>query len=223
MGYTPYKMAADNNDPMTKNYGVVAPGKMRSFGTKDSDMPDGISQKSGILYKGGVGGSPAKGFFKNMFNKVKKGVQKVGGAVGGALGLQKAGAGGGKIKAMDDRISALEEGAGAGADGNAVDATSAVPGAGGDPLLGDLGPMSGCATGGEINKTEDVEKPGSGGFGAGAAQNAVSMLSDIRLKEKIEKAGKSPSGIPIYMFNYVGENKRYEGVQSEKTCRLRLG
>lgn len=104
MGYTPYKMKADNNDPMTKNYGSVAPGKMRAFGTKDSDMPDGISTTPG-KYAGGVGSSPNKGFFGNIFKGAKKLVKKVGGKVGGALGL------GGDTKALEGRVSALEAGA----------------------------------------------------------------------------------------------------------------
>ena len=105
MGYTPYKMKADNNDPMTKNYGAVAPGKMRAFGTKDSDMPDGISTTPG-KYAGGVGSSPNKGFFGNIFKGAKKLVKKVGGKVGGALGL------GGDTKALEGRVSALEASAG---------------------------------------------------------------------------------------------------------------
>jgi hypothetical protein len=107
MGYTPYKMQADNNDPMTKNYGAVAPGKMRAFGVDQKDGPDSVSKKSGILYaQGGVGSSPAKGFFGNIFKGAKKLVKKVGGKVGGALGL------GGDTKALEGRVSALEASAG---------------------------------------------------------------------------------------------------------------
>ena len=51
--------------------------------------------------------------------------------------------------------------------------------------------------------------------GAGNAVNAVTAMSDIRLKEKIEKAGKSPSGIPIYVFSYIGDNRRYEGAMAQ--------
>ena len=39
-----------------------------------------------------------------------------------------------------------------------------------------------------------------------------SMWSDVRLKENIKRTGKSPSGIPIYEFNYIGGKNRYSGV-----------
>ena len=69
--YAPFKMKAKNNDPMTKNYGPVAPGKMRAFGTKDSDMPEKVSQKSGTLYtEGGVGNSPVKGWFRDKLKDI---------------------------------------------------------------------------------------------------------------------------------------------------------
>ena len=85
--YAPFKMKAKNNDPMTKNYGPVAPGKMRAFGTKDSDMPDKVSTTPGMPYAGGVSSSPAKigafGLAKRLF----------GGGGSGAPGLQTTAAG----------------------------------------------------------------------------------------------------------------------------------
>ena len=70
--YTPYKMLG-HKLPGPKQY--KAPAKLKAFGTKDSDMPDGISTSPG-KYAGGVGESPAKGFLpnivKNMFKKKKK-------------------------------------------------------------------------------------------------------------------------------------------------------
>jgi len=41
------------------------------------------------------------------------------------------------------------------------------------------------------------------------------MFSDSRLKEKIQRMGKSPSGIPIYEFNYIGDNARYSGAMAQ--------
>ena len=83
----PFKMKAENNDPMTKNYGPVAPGKMRAFGTKDSEMPDKVSTTPGMPYAGGVSSSPAKigafGLAKRLF----------GGGGSGAPGLQTTAAG----------------------------------------------------------------------------------------------------------------------------------
>ena len=41
------------------------------------------------------------------------------------------------------------------------------------------------------------------------------LLSDMRLKEKIKRTGTSPSGIPIYEFNYIGDNNRYSGAMAQ--------
>ena len=46
-----------------------------------------------------------------------------------------------------------------------------------------------------------------GGFGKSS--------SDVELKENIEYVGKSPSGIHIYEFNYLGENTRYRGAMAQ--------
>lgn len=110
MGYTPYKMQADNNDPMTKNYGAVAPGKMRAFGVDQKDGPDSVSKKSGILYaQSGVGSSPAKGWFKSLVG----GAKKLAGKALDPLGLKKKAQkmmGGGGNEELEARVSALEAG-----------------------------------------------------------------------------------------------------------------
>ena len=54
---------------------------------------------------------------------------------------------------------------------------------------------------------------GWGGFGGGGAFGG--MWSDVRLKENIKRTGKSPSGIPIYEFNYIGDNARYSGAMAQ--------
>ena len=89
--YAPFKMKAKNNDPMTKNYGPVAPGKMRAFGTKDSDMPDKVSTTPGMPYAGGVGESPNKFFGGGAGNLLGRMFGKGGGG-GPAAGLAMAGA-----------------------------------------------------------------------------------------------------------------------------------
>ena len=83
----PFRMKADNNDPMTKNYGPVAPGKMRAFGTKDSEMLDaeGTDTSTALNYGAAVGSSPAKGFFKNLVKGVKNVGKKAIGAVTGKV------------------------------------------------------------------------------------------------------------------------------------------
>ena len=49
---------------------------------------------------------------------------------------------------------------------------------------------------------------------AGSAMGSVvgAALSDIGVKENLEYIEKSPSGINIYEWNYVGDNQRYRGV-----------
>ena len=75
MGYTPYKMVGHTLPGIKQRSGA----KMRSFGTKDSDMPDKVSQKSGLLYsEGGVGSSPAKGFWDKVKSLGKKALDPLG-------------------------------------------------------------------------------------------------------------------------------------------------
>ena len=49
---------------------------------------------------------------------------------------------------------------------------------------------------------------------------AASIFSDRRLKSNIERMGESPSGIPIYSFQYTGKPQRYSGVMSDDLIRL---
>ena len=52
-------------------------------------------------------------------------------------------------------------------------------------------------------------------FITGAANMGMSFLSDIRLKENINKTGVSKSGIPIYTFNYKGKDKLWSGTMAQ--------
>ena len=163
MGYTPYKMKASghNNSPIEKNYGSKSD---RGFGVPFAGGVGSREDRTGVA--DAINPSPNKGWFKNMVSKVKKGAKKVGGAlggaVGGALGLAKKGGGGegggsgGKIKAMDDRISALEEGMSGGGEGE-VPAT--------DPVTG----MTIGGVGGELSTTD----PMYGGGGDSIANKAM--------------------------------------------------
>ena len=58
---------------------------------------------------------------------------------------------------------------------------------------------------------------GIGGRGRGSG-----MFSDIRLKEKIERTGASPSGIPIYEFNYIGDTNRYSGAMAQDLLEMNI-
>jgi hypothetical protein len=50
---------------------------------------------------------------------------------------------------------------------------------------------------------------------AGGGGGVSKWFSDIRLKEKIQRTGTSHSGIPIYEFNYIGDNSRYSGAMAQ--------
>jgi len=52
-------------------------------------------------------------------------------------------------------------------------------------------------------------------WGGGGAGNISNLFSDIRLKENIDRVGSSKSGIPIYEFNYIGDNNRYSGAMAQ--------
>jgi len=53
---------------------------------------------------------------------------------------------------------------------------------------------------------------GQAGAGGGGGGNT----SDRRLKNNIKLVGYSPSGLKIYNFSYIGDNKVYQGVMSDE-------
>ena len=60
---------------------------------------------------------------------------------------------------------------------------------------------------------------GGGGGGVGASR-MFNAMSDIRTKEKIQRTGTSPSGIPIYEFNYIGGEARYSGAMAQDLLEM---
>jgi len=60
----------------------------------------------------------------------------------------------------------------------------------------------------------------SGIFGGGtsrtAEQDANINRSDIQLKKDIKLVGKSPSGLNVYNFKYIGEDETYQGVMAQE-------
>ena len=58
--------------------------------------------------------------------------------------------------------------------------------------------------------------PLKNGSSANDIANYWHLTSDIRLKEDIELLGKSPSGINIYSFKYIGEEEKYQGVMAQE-------
>jgi hypothetical protein len=53
----------------------------------------------------------------------------------------------------------------------------------------------------------------------GAAKGIIG-LSDRNAKENIEKVGLSPSGIPIYKFNYKGNTNTWKGVMAQDLLKI---
>jgi len=51
---------------------------------------------------------------------------------------------------------------------------------------------------------------------SGAALAGAQFMSDIRLKKDIKLVGKSPKGIKIYNFKYLGDDKTYQGVMAHQ-------
>ncbi len=55
----------------------------------------------------------------------------------------------------------------------------------------------------------------------GAVISVVAMvaMSDRRLKENIKRIGRTPKGIPLYRFNYIGSNTVYIGPMADEVER----
>ena len=47
-----------------------------------------------------------------------------------------------------------------------------------------------------------------------------SGFSDMRLKTDILKIGRSPSGLNIYQFRYIGQSQLYQGVMAQEVQQL---
>ena len=44
----------------------------------------------------------------------------------------------------------------------------------------------------------------------------IKYVSDVQLKEDIKLIGKSPSGLNVYNFKYIGEDETYQGVMAQE-------
>ena len=61
-------------------------------------------------------------------------------------------------------------------------------------------------------------------FVTGAVTSAIGgWLSDVRLKENINKTGISKSGIPIYTFNYKGDDQLWSGTMAQDLLGMGRG
>ena len=204
--YTPFKMkAADyGNSPMRKNFGVG-----------DPESPDNPSP-----YNYGDT-SPAK-LFGGLFG---------GGGGGGIFG--GGGVGGGLRGILDKFRGKSKRGGAAAAMGGAAGAMNqtGVPPYGDEAHTGGgaIGEAPGAVDAGIENPiVEDPRHPAiiaatarrgmqAAGGGVSAGFNA---FSDSRVKENIKRTDTSPSGIPIYEFNYIGDNNRYSGAMAQDLLEI---
>lgn len=80
--------------------------------------------------------------------------------------------------------------------------------------ISNYGAMMGGLVGGAVGGV------GGGGGGGGTGMSGMSgmmgSISDKRLKHNYYVIGKSPSGINIYEFSYLGSNIRYQGVMADE-------
>jgi len=76
-----------------------------------------------------------------------------------------------------------------------------------------LGPLLG--QGGSTTQT-GPRPDNTMGYVSAAAMAAAMMMSDKRLKENINKIGKTNEGLPIYTYNYKGEQKTQMGVMAQE-------
>lgn len=65
------------------------------------------------------------------------------------------------------------------------------------------------------------DSPQERGGISNALRQSLGLMSDIRLKENIENIGKSKSGIPIYKFNYIGDNSKYSGAMAQDLLKIK--
>ena len=232
VGYTPFKMkAADyGNSPMKKNYG--------EFGVGHPEAPEkptpnkffgGIATPWGAVKKirdkikakkaarDAAGAAPednaAEAAAENA--EVAGGAPTPEGRAGGAFAQIKkhmAGKEGGNEE-LEERISTIES------------LPNIQPNLRTAKKKG-MGPFAQMKFD-QANKRADRKAAFDEKFGwnkaASRAVSSTAMFSDIRLKEKIQKTGSSPSGIPIYEFNYIGDSNRYRGAMAQDLLDINPG
>lgn len=113
-----------------------------------------------------------------------------------------------------NKIKAVAEAKKAAAEQTAKGLDSYASGLGGiGSMLGGIGGGGGGSTGGG-NAIGGLGGSGSGGTGGNPSGGTGN--SDKRMKHNYYVVGKSPSGINIYEFSYLGSNDRYRGVMAQE-------
>lgn len=184
-------MKAHGTTPMKKNFGIgdsEMPIKTASPGKSKDHAADSPTKDGSPLFKGGGGGGG--GFFSKIKSKLAAAkAKKMGGVAEATAGV-------------------ANDPAAAGAEAMAAD--PAGQGGGG---VAPHGPEAHSGGGGAMGGM--MKKPKMFGSNAAGGGMMGGLFSDSRLKEKIQRTGASPSGIPIYEFNYIGDNSRYSGTMAQ--------
>ena len=224
-GYKPFKMLG-HELPGIKQRGMPMKSFDASGGAINEEMVDKVSTTPG-KYGSAVGGeSPMKlwGAIKKAKDKLLSRGKAVVGAIAGKNEAPAEGGGdGGAVPPHGDEAhtgGAIGGGAEAGAEGggdifNVGDAIAGMEGLdaqGKKEYMGQFDPEQIKRIRMQQFKDKTAERRNSGPFGG---MVGGSMWSDVRLKENIKRTGKSPSGIPIYEFNYIGDNARYSGAMAQ--------
>ena len=191
--YTPFKMKGHELPGIKQR----SPNTMKTFGVNDSENPEDVATSPGKAV-----GSPMKiGLFNIGKDLIAK--HKARKAAKAAAAAQPA------------------EATGGGDDG------SHTHGAGGEVVPGAGAVEGGVGMAGGLDPNERDPITGQTRAQKEAAQIAPAVgignpMSDIRAKEKIERTGKSPSGIPIYEFNYIGGSNRYSGAMAQDLLEMNI-
>tara|TARA_R110002096_G_scaffold349781_1_gene542825 strand:- start:1773 stop:2447 length:675 start_codon:yes stop_codon:yes gene_type:complete len=190
-GYNPFKMKAGKASGYDNSPMKKNYGQ---FGVGTSEMPTKPTPNK--FFGGTMGqilGGGGSGGFKGIMEKIK--AQKAAKAASGAAGAEGDAAG----MAADPEMATAEA--------SGAEAAEAGGGASGEV------PVHGMEAHKKSAKHKMLGKMKTMDFMGG-------MFSDVRLKEKIEKTGISPSGIPIYEFNYIGSNNRYSGAMAQDLLEI---
>jgi hypothetical protein len=95
-------------------------------------------------------------------------------------------------------------------------------------LPSQLAALQGAGVGGLLGQYQNIKgkTTQSGGLlesilGAGAQLGSAAIMAcDIRLKENIERIGKTPGGVPIYKFDYIGGARGVVGPMAQEVAIL---
>ena len=224
MGYKPFKMLG-HELPGIKQRGMPMKSFDASGGAINEEMVDKVSTTPG-KYGSAVGSdSPIKFFgrLKKMAkNLVNRGKDVAKAAMGQNDEPAEGGGDAGAVPPHGDEAhtgGAIGGGAEAGGGGGGVfnvgEAISGMEGldkAGMKEYMGQFDEDQTRRIQRQQMKNRSKAAMEKMGFGGGSS---FGLWSDVRLKENIKRTGKSPSGIPIYEFNYIGDNARYSGAMAQ--------